>query len=139
METEYPQVKCVPSNHSEQHCYYGCVNQDKLEFLGRIEKQLGDKAKYGHQYRYSFSNAENNHAPFPAREGFWSSEQPLPNIGARVSIDFNNFSEDTVVAYFFECDFIGIEVHVDKRPDWHLKQCKERTHPLVFGAEVTVL
>lgn len=136
--TQYPQVVCKPTDNHELPCFYGCTQQDNLEFLGRIEKKLGDKSCYGHQYCYSFINAEKNHAPFPAREGFWSSEQPLPDIGARVDVCMNDFGHGTVVAYFFEHDFIGIEVAVDKRPDWHVKQTKN-PNPLVFGAEVKVL
>ena len=72
----------------------------------------------------------NNKAAGP----FWSGENPPPAIGSRVKVRFNGFGDGTVTGYFLEEGFLGLEVAVDKQPDWHIKQ--GGTNPIcVFGAE----
>jgi hypothetical protein len=67
----------------------------------------------------------------------WSNAAFLPQIGERVQITFNGLGCGTVVAYFVEDTYIGVEVAPDKRPEWHVKQNgNQHPHPLVFGAEI---
>lgn len=73
------------------------------------------------------------------RTGLWTNKV-LPQIGARVRVTFNGLGTGTVVAYFREAGYIGVEVRPDKRPDWHIRQNGDRhPHYLVFGAEIEVL
>lgn len=70
----------------------------------------------------------------------WSNRDFVPEIGERVFIRMNGFGAGTVVAYFTEAGWLGVEVVVDERPEWHVKANKD-THPnpLVFGAEIRPL
>ena len=72
--------------------------------------------------------------------GRWSGGKNFPappRIGERVQIDMNGFGPGTVVGYFVETGWLGVEVKVDQRPDWHLKQNGDRhPNPLVFGSEL---
>lgn len=69
--------------------------------------------------------------------GVWSGAFPLPAIGTRVEITFNGFGAGEVVGYFREFGYVGVEVKVDKRPDWHIKQCGDKhPNPMVFGIEI---
>lgn len=53
----------------------------------------------------------------------------------------NGFGPGVVVAYFVEAGYLGIEVELDKRPDWHVKQDVDGSHPhpLVFGIECEII
>jgi len=81
---------------------------------------------------------------------------PLPEIGTRLRVAMNGMGDGVVVAYFVsyggiagkksmgfkEGDkmwFTGIEVKLDKQPDWHLDECGEGRHALVFGTEIRPL
>lgn len=97
-------------------------------------------------------NSVNSWVPFfltigEARQGrvcgLWSTNgangfDAPPAIGERVEVTMNGFGPGTVVGYFVESGFIGIEVKVDNRPDWHRKQdpTNKHPHPLVFGSEI---
>lgn len=61
-----------------------------------------------------------------------------PAIGTRVLVNFNGFGLGTVRGYFVEHGWLGLYVHVDKRPDWHVKQNPGDRDPMVFGVEVFV-
>jgi hypothetical protein len=71
---------------------------------------------------------------------WWSGKLPPPELGSRVTIRMNGFGPGTVVAFFVEYGYLGIEVKVDTRPDWHIKQNKGRPesecNPMVFGSEL---
>lgn len=67
------------------------------------------------------------------------SRQELPAIGARVKINFNKLGTGTVVAYFTEHGFIGVEVALEDQPCWHRKQNGANCNTLVFGKEFTVI
>ena len=71
--------------------------------------------------------------------GLWSGSQ-LYQIGDRVQVTFNGLGTGTVIAFFKEDDFIGVEVQPDQRPQWHIQQ-NHTKHPtyLVFGNEITPL
>lgn len=73
--------------------------------------------------------------------GMFSNLHPrLPQIGDRVIVTFNGFGPGTVVGFFVESGYVGLEVRVDKRPDWHIRQNGDRhPHPLCFGAEIELL
>lgn len=67
----------------------------------------------------------------------WSNPKPPPKIGDRVEIDFNGFGPGTVMAYFTEAGYLGVEVECDVRPKWHIEQNGDKhKRPLVFGAEL---
>jgi hypothetical protein len=78
----------------------------------------------------------------PLRELTWSTRADggfpcPPRIGDKVGITFNGFGTGTVVAYFREAGFLGVEVKCDQRPEWHIKQNGDtHAHPMVFGAEI---
>lgn len=79
----------------------------------------------------------------PRWSGGKGLEQP-PALGTRINASMNGFGQGVVVAYFVEHGWLGIEVAVDKRPDWHVKQTKasdtpDRFNPLLFGSEVEAL
>ena len=69
---------------------------------------------------------------------WWSNAKPPPPPGTRVHVNFNGFGDGTVVAYFREDGYLGVEVMVDKRPDWHVKRGDDKhPHPMCFGVELT--
>ena len=73
-----------------------------------------------------------------AGPAWWSGAKPPPAVGTRVNIRINGFGDGTVVAYLVEDGYLGLEVMVDVRPDWHIKNNGDRhPHPMVFGAEVS--
>ena len=68
-------------------------------------------------------------------QGKWSGSLYPPMIGDRVTVNFNGFGAGTVVDHFVQDGWLGLEVKVDKQPDWHIKQGGH--NPIkVFGAEV---
>lgn len=74
----------------------------------------------------------------------WSGKQhagkPLPKLGDRVTVTMNGLGAGTVVAYFVEHGFLGVQVRLDQRPDWHIRQNgSHHPHALVFGAEIEIL
>jgi hypothetical protein len=82
-------------------------------------------------------NPTNKYGLYEVPEGKWSGINPIPKIGDKVKINFNNLGSGIVVAYFILEGYIGVEVKLDKRPAWHIKQNGD-THPnpTVFGAEL---
>ncbi len=69
----------------------------------------------------------------------WSGSSPPPAIGERVNLFINSFGPATVVSYFVEHGFLGIECKLDKVPDWLERQCERAgilPRPKVFGAEL---
>ena len=134
MKSQYSKTTVVKSQCDGRQCFYGLANQSRLEFLGRIERSMGGTLQYGYQYQYHAEGYE-------PRGGFWSnSEDPIPSPGERVNVRVNGMGVGTVVGYFFASDFIGIEVALDKRPEWHVKnKPKDKPNTLAFGSEVTVL
>ncbi len=68
-------------------------------------------------------------------QGKWSGALYPPQIGDRVTVNFNGFGIGSAVDYFTQDGWLGIEVKLDKQPDWHIKQGGH--NPIkVFGAEV---
>lgn len=59
-----------------------------------------------------------------------------PPLGTKVRVTFNELGTGTVVGYFVEAGFLGVEVDPDHRPDWHVKQNPGRCNYHVFGAEI---
>jgi len=66
----------------------------------------------------------------------WSGKSSIPAIGDRVRIRINDLGTGCVKSYFHEAGWLGVEVTLDKRPEWHLKQQGDSTPALVFGVEV---
>jgi hypothetical protein len=69
---------------------------------------------------------------------------PLPKIGQRVKIKMNGLGDGTVVAYFVEYGFIGVEVKADQLPEWMIKQRINHGRSLedpcmVFAIEIELL
>jgi hypothetical protein len=72
----------------------------------------------------------------------WSGDYPIPEIGRKVKINFNELGTGSVQSYFTEYGYLGIEVRLDKEPKWKKVQHKGTPREgiaLVFGAEITVL
>lgn len=69
-------------------------------------------------------------------KGKWSGKQPPPAIGDRVVVNFNGFGPATVLDYFVEAGWLGVEVKLDKQPEWHRKQNGRQTCIKVFGLEI---
>lgn len=65
----------------------------------------------------------------------WSGHE-VPKIGDKVKINFNGLGSGVVVCYFWEHGYAGVEVKLDKQPDWHAKQNGKGHNSLVFGAEI---
>lgn len=69
-------------------------------------------------------------------QGKWSGTKYPPSIGDRVTVNFNGFGAGTVTDYFVEGGWLGVEVQMDKQPEWHRKQQGPQTHIRVFGLEL---
>lgn len=75
----------------------------------------------------------------PSTAYVWSGTFPLPPIGHRVLINFNDLGYGIVRAYFVEHGWIGVHVTLEQPPAWHLKQTigsKYAGQALVFGIEI---
>lgn len=70
----------------------------------------------------------------------WSGVWPVPKIGDRVNINFNNLGSGIVESYFIEHDYLGVLVKLDNPPEWKQKQAPpgSKYHGVahVFGAEI---
>ncbi len=77
------------------------------------------------------------YAPSVDAEGLWSGKSPLPRIGERVHINFNELGNGTVESYFIEDEWIGVTVRLDRQPEWHRRQNGNRPIALVFGLEIS--
>jgi len=69
----------------------------------------------------------------------WSGKHPIPAIGERVHLNFNEFGNGTVVSYFWEHGYLGVYVKLVKAPAWHNKQMAgnpRKGHCMAFGVEV---
>lgn len=69
----------------------------------------------------------------------WSGKHPIPAIGERVRINFNEFGNGRVVNYFYEHGYLGVYVKLVKAPAWHNKQMAgnpRKGHCMAFGVEV---
>lgn len=77
--------------------------------------------------------------------GAWSGGVRFPEppaLGTRLCVSMNHLGIGTVVGYFVESGYLGVEVHPDagQRPDWHIRQNGDRhPHYLVFGTEIRPL
>lgn len=58
-----------------------------------------------------------------------------PKLEQQVKVNFNGFGEGRICSFFWEHDYAGVRVRLDKQPDWH-KQQGQPPYALVFGAEV---
>ncbi len=73
----------------------------------------------------------------PTADKRWSGVQPIPAIGARVTINFNSLGSGVVESYFYEHGFQGVCVKLDAIPEWKQKQQKTNADvALVFGMEL---
>ncbi len=69
--------------------------------------------------------------------GKWSNEERMPKIGERVNVTLNKLGKGCVRCYFIEAGFVGLEVILDERPEWHVEQNgDDGANALVFGQEV---
>lgn len=71
----------------------------------------------------------------------WSGSYPIPKIGDRVRIGFNELGSGAVESYFVEHGFVGVCVKLDNPPAWKRKQhagTKHEDTALVFGKEITL-
>ena len=59
-----------------------------------------------------------------------------PQIGERIKVTMNSLGFGKVTAYFIEHEYVGVEVALEKQPDWHIRQRGKGGHCLVFGAEI---
>jgi hypothetical protein len=70
-------------------------------------------------------------------KGKWSGEKYPPKVGDRVNVIVNNFGLGTVLDYEVRSGWLGVEVKVDKQPEWNRKQNGIRNVFTFFGAEIT--
>lgn len=72
----------------------------------------------------------------------WSGKNPVPKIGDKVRINFNQLGSGVVRSYFFEHGYLGILVKLDNPPEWKRKQhppgSKYHGVAHVFGAEIEI-
>lgn len=69
-------------------------------------------------------------------KAMWSGSW-MPTIGERVRINFNGFGEGKVLSWFMEHGYIGVEVELDKEPDWRKATPNiDHSSALVFGLEI---
>ena len=68
----------------------------------------------------------------------WSGPTPLPVIGTKVKVKLNAIGIGTIVAYFIETGYLGVEVRLTEQAESHQKQCGVNSNPLVFGSEIEV-
>jgi len=77
--------------------------------------------------------------------GAWSGGERFPvppAIGTRLRVSMNALGTGTLLGYFVESGYLGVEVRPDagQRPDWHIRQNGDRhPHYLVFGTEIRPL
>lgn len=71
-------------------------------------------------------------------QGAWSNREILPKIGQRVYGAVNNLGWGTVVAYFTEAGFLGVEIALEEPPKWFLSQHEKDGHfnALMFGCDL---
>jgi len=86
-----------------------------------------------------------NHGPFdakndderPARgEVWWCGDKAPPAIGEQVAVRMNQLGEGEVTSYFHEHGFLGVELRIDRQPEWHRKQNGHSPYVLVFAIEL---
>ena len=75
------------------------------------------------------------------RSGKWSARNGgfavPPPVGTWAQVMFNDLGWGTVIGYFVEDGWLGVEVLPEGRPDWHRAQNGDRSPTcLVFGAEI---
>lgn len=75
-------------------------------------------------------------------EGLWSyraTPTVLPQIGERANFG-HQFGHGTVVAYFKEGAYVGVEVRLEVLPEWIVKQIaagrRKQYHVLLFGVDI---
>lgn len=56
----------------------------------------------------------------------WSGKESIPEIGTRVRVAMNEFGPGMVVGRTVNEGYVGVHVHLDKLPDWFVKQTKEK-------------
>ena len=69
----------------------------------------------------------------------WSGRFPVPAIGEKVAINFNQLGSGVVESYLTEYGWLGVCVRLDDAPDWHRRQTAGTKHAgraMVFGAEL---
>lgn len=113
-------------NASYGYVYVGAWQHPSV----RLKTNYTDESKNREGCRYGLATPP---------EGKWSGTMPIPSVGQRVKVNMNDFGEGVVVAYFVEHGYVGVEVDLDKQPEWHLKQNGPDRHVMVFGIEVKVM
>lgn len=69
----------------------------------------------------------------------WSGDFPIPAIGQKVKINFNDLGTGVVDGYFQEGGYFGVRVKLDKEPAWKVKQHKGTQFAgmaMIFGVEI---
>jgi hypothetical protein len=66
----------------------------------------------------------------------WSGKGGLPWIGGRINATINNLGPAIVHSYCIEGDYLGLQVYLLNRPEWHATQNPDRPIAIVFGAEI---
>lgn len=72
----------------------------------------------------------------PADELYWSGGLPVPSIGDAVEITVNGIGPGTVVGYFTEYNWLGVEVMPVSPPTWFTRQNGPGKTALVYGVEL---
>lgn len=106
---------------------------EKLNFYQVNKFKVEDVAT-----KYTYCECDTQCGPLLAR---WSVAkngcQSPPAVGERINATVNGFGPGEVVGYFVEGGWMGVEVKLDVRPDWHIKiNGDKHPHPLVFGNEI---
>lgn len=122
--TEAPYVLKASCNASFGYVYVGAWVDEGLRLKSQYEGKVVGENRYGLK---------------SVPEGKWSGQYPIPAIGERVMVTINGLGEGIVCAYFCEKGaetlYVGVEVSLEKQPDWHKKQCGIGKNALVFGVE----
>lgn len=80
--------------------------------------------------------------PYPVRAGDrrrrakWSGKGEPPARGDVVEVSINGIGKSTVIGYFVEHGFLGVEVRPIAPPAWYVEQNGKGASCLVFGAEL---
>ena len=77
----------------------------------------------------------------PDPKAKWSSDNPVPPIGAKIKPKINGPWQGVVTGYFVEHGYQGIEVDCTghKRPAYYEKQGGDPKRVLFFGVDLTAV
>lgn len=133
-------TKALPWLREEAKKLSGSSNKVIQFSEGRFLIAASPQSSYGYLYigavEFAIPEGRYDLAELPTDKQ-WTG-QFTPQLGQRVKINFNGFGEGTICSFFWEHDYAGVRVRLDKQPDWHKKQ-GQPPYALVFGAEVTAI